>query len=71
LCGAVLRRAASDGPVRDSMDTAFTGPCCSKLGNAYQRLLATEKVYTTFFLPISPRELCGRRGLVGKSRCPF
>jgi hypothetical protein len=31
-------------------------------------LLATEKVYTTFFWPISQRELRGRCDLVGKSR---
>jgi hypothetical protein len=50
LCGVGLRRAASDGLVRDSMDTTFTGPCCSKLENAYQHLLATEKsVYNLFF----------------------
>jgi hypothetical protein len=51
LCGAGLRRAASDGPVRELMDTAFTGPCCSRLGNAYQRLFACyrKKCIEPFF----------------------
>jgi hypothetical protein len=56
LCGAGLRRAASDGLVRESMDTAFMG-LCSRLGNAYQRLFTCyrKSVYNLFLADFSKR----------------